>query len=96
MSSQKITLLVPTIDPELDLLSQHLESFTLIGTRVLISPASVVEVARNKIKTPEVLERAGLPIPQTIPIRQFLKNLPSWAHSIIAKPLTLGNAGKIK
>jgi carbamoyl-phosphate synthase large subunit len=84
---EKITLLVPTIDPELDLLSQHLESFTLIGTRVLISPVSVVEVARNKIKTAEVLERAGLPIPQTLTIRQFLKNPPSWANSIIAKPL---------
>jgi carbamoyl-phosphate synthase large subunit len=84
---EKIALLVPTIDPELDLLSQHLESFTLIGTRVLISPASVVEVARNKIKTAEVLQRAGLPIPQTLPIKQFIENPPSWADSIIAKPL---------
>jgi len=84
---EKIALLVPTIDPELDLLTQHLQSFTLIGTRILISSPSVVEIARNKIKTAEVLERAGLPIPQTLPIRQFIGNPPSWANSIIAKPL---------
>lgn len=84
---EKIALLVPTIDPELDLLSEHLEGFTLIGTRVLVSPASVVEVARNKIKTAEVLQSAGLPTPQTLPIRQFLASPPSWANSIIAKPL---------
>jgi len=84
---EKIALLVPTIDPELDLLSQQLESFNLIGTRVLISPASVVEVARNKIKTAEVLQLAGLPTPQTLPIKQFIENPPLWADSIIAKPL---------
>lgn len=86
-SREKITLLVPTIDPELDLLSQNLERFNLIGTRVLISAAAVVEVARNKILTAEVLERAGLPIPKTLPIKQFIANPPSWAHSVIAKPL---------
>lgn len=83
----KITLLVPTIDPELDLLSENLESFNLIGTRVLISPSSVVEVARNKIQTAEVLKQAGLPTPETLPIKQFLASSPVWAHSIIAKPL---------
>jgi carbamoyl-phosphate synthase large subunit len=46
-----------------------------------------VEVARNKIKTAEVLQRAGLPIPHTLPIKQFIENPPSWADSIIAKPL---------
>lgn len=86
-SREKITLLVPTIDPELDLLSQNLERFTLIGTRVLISAASVVDVARNKILTAEVLERAGLPIPKTLTIKQFITNPPSWANSVIAKPL---------
>ena len=84
---EKIALLVPTIDPELDLLSQNLERFTLAGTRVLISAASVVGVARNKILTAEVLERAGLPIPKTLPIKQFIANPPPWANSIIAKPL---------
>ena len=85
--SEGVSLLVPTIDPELDLLSQHIHDFAHIGTRLLISSPSVIEVARNKILTAKVLSEAGLSTPGTLPIKEFLANRPTWHPSIIAKPL---------
>jgi carbamoyl-phosphate synthase large subunit len=85
--SEKINLLIPTIDPELDLLSINYKKFAQIGTRVLISGPSVVKAARNKYLTYEILTKAGIPTPNTLPIKKFIANKPDWGQSIIAKPI---------
>lgn len=60
-----IRLVVPTIDTELEPLAAARERFAQRGVRIHVSPASVVAVARDKLRTAEVLAAAGVPVPRT-------------------------------
>lgn len=60
-----VDLVVPTIDPELAPLSAASDRFGAVGTRVHVSPPSVIEVVRDKVRTSEVLAAAGVPVPWT-------------------------------
>jgi carbamoyl-phosphate synthase large subunit len=63
---QGVDLLVPTIDPELELLSRVAPEFVAeAGTRVAISAPDVVALARDKLRTAEHLAAHGLPVPWT-------------------------------
>ena len=61
-----VNLIVPTIDPELGPLARAAERFKALGTRVHISPPSVIDVVRDKLATVEVLAAAGVPAPWTL------------------------------
>lgn len=61
-----VDLVVPTIDPELAPLAAAAERFNALGARVHVSPLSVIEIARDKLRTAEVLAGAGVPVPRTI------------------------------
>lgn len=61
----RITLLVPTIDPELPILAEAVERFAGIDCRVLVSSPSVVETCRDKLATYQILQRAGIDVPAT-------------------------------
>ncbi|BCP53911.1 carbamoyl phosphate synthase large subunit [Kaistia sp. 32K] len=62
-----VDLVVPTIDPELAPLAAAIDRFSALGARVHVSPSCVIEVARDKLRTAEVLEQAGVPVPWTRP-----------------------------
>jgi carbamoyl-phosphate synthase large subunit len=61
-----VDLLVPTIDPELAALSVAADRFAALGARVHVSPPSVIDIARDKLRTAEVLSAAGVPVPRTV------------------------------
>jgi carbamoyl-phosphate synthase large subunit len=61
-----VDLVVPTIDPELPPLSAAAGRFAALGARVHVSPPSVIDVARDKLRTAEVLAGAGVPVPETV------------------------------
>lgn len=63
---EQITLLIPTIDTDLLLLSQNKEQFEQIGTQVLISSPSAITICRDKRKTAEFFEECGLHTPKPI------------------------------
>ncbi|WP_159587174.1 ATP-grasp domain-containing protein [Chelativorans xinjiangense] len=63
-----VQLVVPTIDPELAPLAAAAERFTALGARVHVSPPCVIEVVRDKLKTAQVMEEAGVPVPWTMPL----------------------------
>lgn len=65
--NHKVDLVVPTIDPELAPLAASLDRFEALGARVHVSPSCVIDVARDKLRTAEVLARAGVPVPWTVP-----------------------------
>jgi carbamoyl-phosphate synthase large subunit len=87
--AEKVDLVVPTIDPELTPLSQHQAEFAALGTKVVISSPDVTMLAHNKFETARVLAAAGVPVPRTVQLRDFLKNPQELAWPVIAKP----NAG---
>jgi len=79
---EKVRLIVPTIDTELEVLAAH-----QFPARVHISSLEVVRMARNKAATTEFLNQAGIPTPKTgIPADVF--NSPNaWRWPLILKPI---------
>jgi carbamoyl-phosphate synthase large subunit len=80
--------LVPTIDPELAVLSQHAARFAAVGTRVVVSAPGVVAVANDKLVTARILANAGIPTPKTLPIDEYLRSPGQLPGPVIAKPNT--------
>lgn len=72
-----IRLIVPTIDTELEILASHKHEFEEEGWRVLVSDLSAVQVARNKMLTFERLKTAGVPVPQTWSVDEFISDVPA-------------------
>ncbi len=81
------TLVVPTIDPELEPLASRRDDFRDAGIRLHVSPLDVVSVARNKRRTAEVLASAGVPVPKTWDERELRGGPGADAWPIVAKPI---------
>lgn len=86
---EKVDLVVPTIDPELTPLSRNQAAFAALGARVAISSPDVTMLAHDKHATSRVLGAAGVPVPRTVWLRDFLQNPQQLVWPVIAKP----NAG---
>lgn len=86
---ERADLLVPTIDPELGVLSEHRDAFEKAGTRVVLSSPEVVRLAHDKIATVAAFHEAGVSVPRTVRLNELraMPDLLSWP--VIAKP----NAG---
>ena len=63
--SDKINILIPTIDTDLLVLSENAELFEKIGTKVLISKPDKISVCRDKNFTADFFESCGLKAPHT-------------------------------
>lgn len=90
---QKVRILVPTIDPELAVLSRHRSDFAAIGTRVIVSAPEVVALAGDKLATAARLMECGIPTPRTVSLADYLDSPAQWKMPVIAKPRA-GSAGK--
>lgn len=84
---EKVGLLVPTIDPELGPLSEAVEAFAKIGTKVVVSRPEAVRVARDKYATTLALAKVGIPTPRSMLLRDYLSAPRSLPGPVIAKPL---------
>jgi carbamoyl-phosphate synthase large subunit len=82
-----VTLLVPTIDTELSTLAEHRNAFAAAGTRVAVSAAEVVAIARDKARTAEAFAAAGVIVPHTAPLATLLAEPALWRWPIILKPV---------
>ena len=58
-----IALIIPTIDTELLLLSEHREEFLRLGVNIVISDISLVRACRNKNHTTSLLHAIGIDTP---------------------------------
>ncbi|SDK91082.1 ATP-grasp domain-containing protein [Aliiruegeria lutimaris] len=81
-----VDLVVPTIDPELLPLSRAAEDFAALGARLHVSPESVIEVVRDKLRTSEVLAAAGVPVPDSADHAALLANPEALGWPVFAKP----------
>ena len=61
-----IKLIVPTIDTELQILSQNKSLFHQNGIDVLVSDHSFVDICRDKRKTSDLFLQLGINVPRTI------------------------------
>lgn len=82
----KITLLIPTIDPELTVLSERRAEFAAIGTHVVVSEPEVVALCQDKRGTAEKLAAAGIATPKTLPLSDYLRDPSQLQNPVIAKP----------
>ena len=57
--------LIPTIDTDLAVLSQHRDEFERLGCKALIAEPQVIEVCRDKILTHKFLADNGIDTPET-------------------------------
>jgi carbamoyl-phosphate synthase large subunit len=85
-SDHKVDLLVPTIDPELSVLSRHRSEFARIGTRVVVSSEFVAGLAQDKFLTASTLQSAGVSTPRTLRLSEYLSDPSRLPGPVIAKP----------
>ena len=88
-----IDLVVPTIDTELEALSEAVDRFAAIGTRIAVSAPDFVAMARDKAKTAEALAAAGLPTPRTASLAGVRADPAGWTFPVMVKP-NHGSAGR--
>lgn len=63
---EKIDLLIPTIDTDLLILSEHRDAFREVGTEVLISSPDMIKICRDKRFTADFFIDCGLKSPQPV------------------------------
>ena len=63
---EKVSLLVPTIDPELIIFARAKQDFYSLGIRVVISSENAVETFRDKLKTADFFIKNNIPSPRTL------------------------------
>jgi carbamoyl-phosphate synthase large subunit len=66
VAAHHVGLLVPTTDLDLLLLARSRDRFAEAGCTVMIGSQAAVAVCRDKLRTPEVFDRAGLPEVRTV------------------------------
>jgi len=62
--------IVPTIDPDLPVLSENKAALERLGCRVLVSEPNVIDVCRDKRRTADFLRRHGFDGPATYSVEQ--------------------------
>ena len=72
VKTNRITLLVPTVDLDLKLLAENGAKFAAIGCRVLVSSPQVVSICQDKRRTYRFLQKNGFDTPATMSISAAL------------------------
>lgn len=70
-TSNKIALVVPTIDTELQVLADHQEEFLKHGIQVVVSSSDFVNKCRDKRKINQFFQEQGIRIPKAIDKEQL-------------------------
>lgn len=81
-----VKLIVPTIDPELLVLSRSMERFSQSGVTVAVSSPEVIELARNKRATAAWLSKNGIRTPPTVTMSELREAPDAFGWPAILKP----------
>jgi len=82
-----VRALVPTVDTDLVVLSQHRERFAAIGCDALIADSNVIDICRDKVLTYKHLRDNDVDTPETWTPEQ-LEDVESCAFPMFIKPRT--------
>jgi carbamoyl-phosphate synthase large subunit len=72
VKTNKITLIVPTVDLDLGILARNKSEFAKLGCTVLVSEPRVIDICQDKRKTRKFLYENGFDSPQTFGHRELL------------------------
>lgn len=89
----QVDLLVPTIDTELQPLSDNRARFAELGTHVAVGEPDFVRMARDKQATAEALDAMGIATPATFTLDEVRASPDSFSWPMLAKP-NHGSAGR--
>jgi carbamoyl-phosphate synthase large subunit len=84
--AEHVDLLVPTIDPELAVLSAGSEAFAAAGTRALVASTDTIAVAGDKLATAQRLAAAGVSVARTVTLENYRSDPAGVRWPVIAKP----------
>lgn len=84
--SERVTAVVPTIDPELGPLALAREDFARAGTTILVSSPATVMVAFDKAATAAFFSRAGIPSPRLLDLPSAVAGANGLAFPVVLKP----------
>jgi len=62
----KIDMVVPLIDPELEILAAEYDKFCSYGVMAVVSPARTIDIAFDKYQTYLCAKQAGIEVPETV------------------------------
>jgi carbamoyl-phosphate synthase large subunit len=85
----KIDMVVPLIDPELEVLAAHYDEFRSNGVMAVVSPARTIDIAFDKYQTWLHAKQAGIDVPETVTtIEEALKFISAgkFAWPVMVKP----------
>lgn len=88
-----IDLIVPTIDPELPAYAASVDLLADAGARVHVSAPGVIHTVRDKLRTMQVLQRAGVPVPPTWDEQAVRASTSDLRWPLFAKPVA-GSASR--
>jgi carbamoyl-phosphate synthase large subunit len=84
---EKVGLVVPTIDPELEPLARRRIDFEQHRAAVVVSAPEVIAWSRNKLETHRFLTSHGIPAPRTMPLAELQKEAQGWRWPVVLKPV---------
>lgn len=85
--NEKIDMLIPLYEKEYILLSENIEKFTEVGTKLLLSSSETIEYCSNKYKTYEFFKDNNIDTPKTF-FKENLKDMYSHLEfPLIVKPI---------
>lgn len=85
----EIDILIPLFDIDLPVLAKNKQKFETIGTRIIVSEPSVIDVCNDKWKTYQFLKESGFHVPETyIGLQEVMQALRKGdlQYPIIVKP----------
>jgi carbamoyl-phosphate synthase large subunit len=81
-----VTLVVPTIDPELVPLARARDEFARLGVTVAVSSLETVAIGFDKLATAAFFTRAGIPAPRLLDLEAALTDGNGLAFPMVVKP----------
>ena len=84
----KVSLLIPTIDPELAPFAAAREQFAALGASIPVSSPEVIALARNKLESNRFFLRHNIGAPKCCLLRDVLAEPSSWQFPLVAKPIS--------
>lgn len=82
---QGVSLVIPTIDPELPPISRQRARFEAIGAWPAVSDPALIEIAGDKLATARFFAQHGIPGPRTETLETALAEPGAWRWPVFAK-----------
>lgn len=84
--NEKITAVIPLIDPDILILDANRRQIEAIGTKVIVSKKEVLEICNNKTKTYEFFHEIGILTPSVLSLDEAIESIEQ-GKTLFIKPI---------